>query len=166
MKLFRTLAIILSTTIFLGHAQAQELTEDQVPLGVQSYLYTHYPSSSNVKWSVRKNEEGTKFYQATLDFNTEKVTAVLAKDGVLVYEDIEYTASKSPIHIVDYAASNYDKFKIVGVHKHTNFAHGTNTQTKVNYELVVKVNKEESIVWFDEGMYRHDKFETSSLAIK
>ncbi len=166
MKKLRYLTLILSTICIVGLTSAQELTEDQVPLNIQSYLYTQYPAAENVKWSVRTNDEGNKFYQATLKYQDNKVVAVLARNGALVYEDIRYSEDSSPLHIVDYAQTNFEKGKIVGVHKHTNFLRGPEVQKIVNYQLVVKVGKHEEVVWFDEAMYRHDRFETSTLAIK
>ena len=79
---------------------------------------------------------------------------------------ISFNKKSQPEPIIDYAQTNYDKFKVVSVYKHTNFAYGTRVDEDTNYEMVLKVNGDLTSVWFSASMNRYSDFDVSKLALK
>lgn len=160
---FLLLAVVALASTSLN---AQSISENDVPFTIQKWYFSKYPGAHEVEWMKTKSQSGEQLYQADFEYEDQQVIAVYNEKGKQVYENLEYKKGDSPLPIVDHATSNYEKFKIVGVHKHTNFYYGAQNNSSTNYELIVKVDKQLTTVWFNEDLNRQDQFDVSNLAIK
>ncbi len=163
-----TLLLLLFFTISSANvfAQTQTISEQDLSLSVLKWFYSKYPGIDGVEWSETKSKSGEKLYQAQFKLDGHDFTSIMNNAGKIMYENKEYDKKDSPVPILDHAESNFDKFKLVAVHKHTNYTYGALNTEETNYELIVKVNGEEQSIWFNEHMNRNDSFETSNLAVK
>ena len=162
---------IAMITLALGMAavtglKAQEVSEDEISVTVLKWFYNHYEKPEYVNWEIVKSETNEELFQASFTYKGQKIAAIYTKKGKRAYENVSFHKSSMPAPIVDYADTNYDKFKIVSIYRHTNFAYGARVDTDVNYEMVVKVKGEMSSVWFGQSMSRVSNFDTSNLALK
>ncbi len=149
----------------LSGAQAQEIPEDEISITVLKWFYNHYENPEYPVWEKIKSESNDELYRVTFTKGKNKISAVYDKDGKRAYENILYK-KEMPAPLVDYADTNFEKYKIVALHKHTNYAYGSRIDVETNYEMVVKVNGDLSTVWFGESLSRISDFDASSLAIK
>ena len=156
------LAILHSNTF----AQTQAISEQDLSLSVLKWFYSKYPGIEGVEWAEAISQSGEKLFQAEFKLDGHDYTAILNKSGKIMYENKEFDKKDSPVPILDHAQSNFEKFKLVSVHKHTNYTYGALNTEETNYELIVKVNGEQRSIWFNENMNRNDSFETSNLAVK
>ncbi len=152
-------AILSSTCVF-----SQSLTEDQVPLDVQTWLYKEYPGATSVRWGADKDESGTYQYTADLVFNGQEVEAMLDRDGNILEKIMKYNKDQVPVQLVEHAQSNYDKVKVLGVNKHENFEYNGQVLSETTYELILKVGKEETTIWFNADLNRQETFDARNLA--
>ncbi len=164
--LSRYALLLGALVLFLSNTQAQNLNDADVPIDVQKWFYSKYPGASEISWSAIKSKSGEDLFQAEFPFDSDDIEAIFSANGKLLYENREFHKSKSPAPIIDHASSNFGKFKLLAIHKHTNFDYGALHSQETNYELIMKVGKEVMTVWFNKDMNRHDQFETSNLAIK
>ncbi len=151
---------------WLSGAQAQQITEDEMSVTVLKWFYNHYDSPEYPQWEKIKSESNEELFKVTFNFKGQKVSAVYTNKGKRAYENVIYKKNSMPEPLVDYAATNYEKFKIVSLYRHTNYAYGTRINQETNYEMVVKVNGDLATVWFGEGLSRLSNFDTSNLALK
>ncbi len=148
------------------NTNAQEISEDEVSITVLKWFYNHYDSPEMPKWEMTKSETNEDLLKVSFKYKGQNLVAVYTKQGKKAYESVSYQKNSMPEPIVDYAGTNFDKFKILSVYRHTNYAYGARVNTDTNYEMVVKVNGEIASVWFGETMSKHSNFDSSNLALK
>ncbi len=161
-----SLLLCAFVVLAISTGRAQQISEDEVPFTVQKWYFNNYPGSHEVTWMKTNSQSGELLYQADFEYDDQNVIAVFNSSGKQVYENLEFHKKELPGPILDHATSNYGKFKVVAIHKHTNYYYGAQNTKTTNYELIVKVDKDMNTVWFNEDMNRQDQFDVSNLAIK
>lgn len=122
----KKLILMLVAFATAGYANAQTLSDANVPAAVKSALSQKYPSVKKVNWE----KEGGN-YEAVYTLNGTENSAVLNEKGNILETEIELKQSQLPAQALQYLSKNYPNKKISGAAK------TTSADGKVLYEAQV-----------------------------
>ncbi len=166
-KIIKIAMVVMALGIFTSsQVAAQEVTEDELSVTVLKWFYNHYQNPEFPTWELVKSESNEELFKVSFAYNGDDYVAIYDKNGKRAYENIIYDKKQRPVSLIDFAETNYDKFKVLDIKKHTNFEYGARSSEDTNYELVVKIDGTETSVWFNEDMNRYSSFDVSTLALK
>ena len=166
-KIIKIAMIVLVLGIVsTNQVNAQTISEDELSITVLKWFYNHYDNPVLPTWEKVASESNEEMYKVSFGYNGDDYVAIYSKNGKRAYENIVYNKKQRPVSLIDFAETNYEKFKVLDIVKHTNFEYGARLDKDTNYELVVKVDGVESSIWFNEDMNRYSNFDVSNLALK
>ena len=133
---------------FEGIAQETPISEDEVPMSVQGYFYSHYSNAKEVKWS-NINNIGEELIRITFSMKDADKNVVMTMNG-----DIQEEVSVSKKANIDYIMSEkslkkHPDGKVLALRKVTKFNLQGFTAPQSYYEVSLKNGKEIVYVYFD-----------------
>jgi len=94
--------ILLYITLAASLAQAQKISEDQVPTNVKSAFQKAYPNAGKTKWS----KEDDKF-EVEFNLNKSETSVLMDMSGSLLEIEVEIDVSQLPKEVHSFVKSNY-----------------------------------------------------------
>ncbi len=130
--------IILGSLLIANCANAQKVSEKDVPAKVKEAFSKKYPGA-NAKWE----KEGVA-YEAEFDLNKVESSAVFEANGMFKELEQEIKIAELPKGVADYCAKNYKEYKLEEAEKITE------ASGKVMYEAEMSKGKEHFDAMFDD----------------
>ncbi len=134
----KTTLIILGSLLIVHNANAQKVTEKDVPVKVKDAFSKKYPGAK-VQWE----KEGAD-YEAEFDLNKIESSAVYDANGMFKELEQEIKIAELPKTVTDYCTKNYKEHKIAEASKITDAA------GKIMYEAEMSKGKEHFDAVFDD----------------
>lgn len=136
------LMLLALLTLAAFSAQAQKITEKQVPAAAVATLNKTHPTAKAVKWE----KEGTN-YEASFGQGTSEMSVVFAAAGTLLETETEVTVAQLPAAVRAQLKSQYAGYKVTEAAKIVAAATGI-----ITYEAEVsKAGKEMDVLFSADG---------------
>ena len=119
--------ILLVAMFGVSFANAQKVSDKEVPTVVKSALQKSYPNAKEIKWEKEKAN-----YEAEFEVNETDYSLLMDVSGNILETEIEIKVDALPANAKDYISKNYAGQKI----KET--AKITDSKGVVTYEAEVK----------------------------
>ncbi|WP_300492054.1 PepSY-like domain-containing protein [Flavobacterium sp.] len=103
----KMLFFILATAASISLANAQKISDKEVPSAVKSALQKNYPNAPHLKWEKEKAN-----YEAEFKMAQEDYSVLLDASGKIVETEIEINVTTLPANIKTYIAKNFPGKKI------------------------------------------------------
>lgn len=120
-------AILLGAMFAVSFANAQKVSDKEVPTVVKSTLQKNYPNAKELKWEKEKGN-----YEAGFDLNETDYSLLIDISGNILETEIEIKVDGLPAKAKDYVSKNYPGQKIKEAAKITD------SKGVVTYEAEVK----------------------------
>lgn len=148
-------SILLLTGLWLiSAAQAQqiiEMVEDDVEMKVQTWHYTKYEKSKEVKW-ILKVKDGEGIYEADFLFEGDRIVAAYSTDGLILWEQAYISEKNIPLVVTDLLDYRIVKYRIDSFTKYTTFDE-VRKPISEEYKVVAYTKTGgEVIYWFDKDL--------------
>ncbi|MCZ2357619.1 MAG: PepSY-like domain-containing protein [Bacteroidia bacterium] len=119
--------ILLSVMFTVLSANAQKISDKEVPAVVKSALQKNYPNAKELKWEKEKGN-----YEAEFEVNETDYSLLIDASGNILETEIEIKVDALPAKVKDYITKNYAGQKIKEATKITS------SKGVVTYEAEVK----------------------------
>jgi hypothetical protein len=121
-------SVFLLTTVFVvTFANAQKISDKDVPATVKSAFEKQYSTVKKVKW-----EKENANYEAGFESNETECSVLMDASGNIVETEVAITINKLPAKVKEYVSKNYPGQKIKEAAKITK------ADGEINYETEVK----------------------------
>jgi len=120
-------AILLAAMFGVSFANAQKVSDKEVPTTVKTTLKKNYPNAKEIKWEKEKAN-----YEAEFEVNKTDYSLLIDVSGNILETEIEIKVDALPAKAKEYVSKNYAGQKIKEATKITN------NKGVVTYEAEVK----------------------------
>ena len=120
-------AILLGAMFVVSFANAQKVSDKEVPTVVKNTLQKSYPSAKEIKWEKEKAN-----YEAEFEVNETDYSLLIDVSGNILETEVEIKIDELPAKAKEYVSKNYAGQKI----KET--AKITDSKGVVTYEAEIK----------------------------
>ena len=120
-------AIILAAMLSVTFANAQNISDKEVPTTVKAALQKSYPNAKEIKWEKEKAN-----YEAGFEVSETDYSLLIAVSGNILETEVEIKIDELPAKAKEYVSKNYAGQKI----KET--AKITDSKGVVTYEAEIK----------------------------
>ena len=120
-------AILLGAMFAVTFANAQKISDKEVPTVVKSTLQKNYPNAKELKWEKEKGN-----YEAEFEVDETDYSLLIDISGNILETEIEIKIDELPANAKDYVSKNYAGQKIKEAAKITD------SKGVVTYEAEVK----------------------------
>ncbi|MCW3104615.1 MAG: hypothetical protein JWO09_3055 [Bacteroidetes bacterium] len=131
--------MMLSAVLIVSCANAQKVTEAQVPAKVKEAFANKYPGTKVEKW-----EKENADYEAEFDLKDVETSAVFDADGVFKEMEQEIKLSGLPKGVAEYCKASFTGYKL------SEAAVITDAAGKVMYEAEMSKGKDHFDALFDD----------------
>lgn len=119
--------ILLTTILSVISANAQKVSDKDVPTVVKSTLRKNYPNAKEMKWEKEKYN-----YEAEFEVNETDYSLLIDTSGNILETEVEIKIDELPTNVKAYISENYSGQKIKEAAKNTN------NEGVVTYEAEIK----------------------------
>lgn len=119
--------LLLAAMASVSLANAQKVSDKDVPVVVKSALQNNYPNAKELKWEKEKGNYEAGFEVAKTDYSV-----LIDASGNILETEVEIKMEKLPADAIAYVSKNYAGQKIKEVAKITD------SRGVVTYEVEVK----------------------------
>lgn len=123
----RKVTFLLAVVTTVSFANAQKISEKEIPSIVKSAFQKSYPNAKEIKWEKEKNN-----YEVGFEWNTKDYSVLIDTSGNILETEIEITAAELPANAKAYIAKNYAGQKAKEIAKITD------NKGAVSYEAEIK----------------------------
>ena len=102
-KLFFLLAAVASVSF----ANAQKVSEKEVPAVVKSAIHKNHPNAKDLKWEKEKGN-----YEAGFEVGEQDYSVLIAASGQIIETEVEIKVDALPAGVKEYVSKNYAGQKI------------------------------------------------------
>lgn len=147
--------LLLITGLFISTfcmaQQVIEMNEEDVDLKVQTWHYTRYEKSKEVKW-ILKVKDGEGVYEADFLFEGDRVVAAYTTDGFILWEQVYFAEKNIPQSVIQLLDYRIVKYRVGSFVKYTEF---DEVRKPINEEYKVTAFTKtggEVVYWFDKDL--------------
>ena len=119
--------ILLAAMFGVSFANAQKVSDKEVPTAVKNILQKNYPNAKEIKWEKEKAN-----YEAEFEVNETDYSLLIDGSGNILETEIEIKVDALPVKAKEYISKNYAGQKIKEAAKITD------SKGVVTYEAEVK----------------------------
>lgn len=123
----KSIVILLAAMFGATFANAQKISDKEVPTAVKSALQKSYPNAKEIKWEKEKAH-----YEAGFEADETEYSLLIDASGKVIETEIEIKLNDLPAKAKDYVSKNYAGYKIKEAAKITD------SKGVVTYEAEVK----------------------------
>lgn len=117
---------LLAAVTYVSFANAQKVSEKEVPAVVKSTLQKEYPNAKNLKWDKENNNYEAEFEMAKINYSV-----LIDASGKMIETEVEINIDKLPANSKTYVTKNYPNKKIKEAAKITD------TKGTITYEVEI-----------------------------